>query len=86
MVNVSRGSFNVLNDNIERSVKAALRTRINAGSDWCTVEFVSTKDAATMNARMKFRQFAPRAIRVACHLIPRFLGSVPLQRPAVATP
>jgi hypothetical protein len=68
MVNASCGVLCVLNDDIERSVKAALRAGINAGRDWRTVEFVSTRDAATMNACMKVRQFAVRPIRVACHV------------------
>jgi hypothetical protein len=55
---------------------AALCAGINAGGDSRTVEFISTKNAATVNARMKLRQFALRPIRVACHLSPRF-GKVP---------
>jgi hypothetical protein len=55
---------------------AALCAGINAGGDSRTVEFISTKNAATVNARMKLRQFALRPIRVACHLSPRF-GRVP---------
>jgi hypothetical protein len=46
----------------------ALRAGINAGDDSRTVEFVSTRDAATMNARMKVRQFTLGTVRVACHL------------------
>jgi len=68
MINASCGGLYVLNDNIERSIKAALRAGINAGDDSRAVEFVSTGDAATMNARMKLRQFALGTIRVACHL------------------
>jgi hypothetical protein len=55
---------------------AALCAGINAGGDSRTVEFISTKNAATVNARMKLRQFALRPIRVTCHLSPRF-GRVP---------
>jgi len=72
MVNASRASFNVLNNNIERSVKAALRAGINAGGNCRAVEFFSTRDTTTMNARMEVRQFAMGTIRVACHLSPRF--------------
>lgn len=68
MVNISRGGLYVLNDNIERAVKPTLRAGINAGGNRRTAEFVSTKGAATMNARMKVRQFALRPIRVARHL------------------
>ncbi|MGD0942395.1 MAG: hypothetical protein ABR905_22100, partial [Terracidiphilus sp.] len=53
---------------------AALCAGIKAGGDSGTVEFISTSDVATVNARMKLRQFAPVAIRVACHLSPRFSG------------
>jgi len=55
---------------------AALCAGINAGGDSRSVEFISTKNAATVNAHMKLRQFALRPIRVACHLSPRF-GRVP---------
>jgi hypothetical protein len=72
MVNASRASFTVLNNNIERSVKAAFRAGINAGGYGRTVEIVSTRYAATVNARMEVRQFAPGAIRVTCHFSPRF--------------
>jgi hypothetical protein len=68
MINASCGGLYVLNDNIERSIKAAFRAGINAGGDWRSVEFVSTRYATTMNARMKLRQFALGTIRVACHL------------------
>ena len=53
MVNASRGGVYVLNDDIERSVKATLRAVIDAGDDWRTAEFISTREAATMNARME---------------------------------
>jgi len=55
---------------------AALCAGINASGDSRAVEFISTKNAATVNAHMKLRQFALRPIRVACHLSPRF-GRVP---------
>jgi hypothetical protein len=55
---------------------AALCAGIKAGGDSRTVEFISARDVATMNTSMKVRQFAPGAIRVACHLSPRF-GRVP---------
>jgi hypothetical protein len=55
---------------------AALCAGINASGDSRSVEFISTRNAATVYARMKVRQFALRPIRVACHLSPRF-GRVP---------
>jgi hypothetical protein len=72
MVYDSCGGLYVLNDDIERSIMAALCAGINAGGDSRSVEFISTKDAATVNARMKLRQSTLRPIRVACHLSPRF--------------
>jgi hypothetical protein len=57
MVNIRRGSLYVLNDNIERPVQAAFQAGINAGGNLCVIEFFSTKEATTMNARMKVRQF-----------------------------
>jgi hypothetical protein len=62
---------------------AALCAGINASGDSRAVEFISTRDAATMNARMKVRQFALRPIRVACHLS-LVSAECPLQRPAVS--
>ena len=47
--------FDALNDDIERSIVTALCAWINAGGDSRAVEFISTRDAATVNARMKLR-------------------------------
>jgi hypothetical protein len=77
MVHARRGDLYVLNDNIERAIMAALRAWINAGGNSRAVEFISARDAATVNASMEVRQFALRPIRVACHL-----SLVSFQRPA----
>jgi len=47
---------------------AALCAGINAGGDSRTVEFISTKNAATMYARVILRQFTLGTVRVGCHL------------------
>jgi hypothetical protein len=53
---------------------AALCAGINPGGDSRAVDFISARDVATVNTRMKLRQFALWTIRVACHLSSRFSG------------
>ena len=55
MVLVCRGGIYILNDDIERSILAALCAGINASGDSRAVEFISTKDVATVNTSMKVR-------------------------------
>jgi hypothetical protein len=62
---------------------AALCAGINAGGDSRAVEFISTRDVATVNTSMKLRQFTLRTIRVACHLS-LVLSSLLVQQPVVS--
>jgi hypothetical protein len=50
-----RSGIHVSNDDIERTIMAALCAGINAGGDSRAVEFISTKDVATVNTSMKLR-------------------------------
>ena len=50
-----RSGIHISNDNIEWTVLAALRTRINAGGDRGAVEFISTRNVATVNTSMEVR-------------------------------
>ena len=47
--------IHVSNDDVERAVLAALRAWINADGDRRAVEFISTRNVATVDASMKVR-------------------------------